>query len=329
MKVFLSLVSLLLVNGLYCQDKLTVVSSASMIYDMAKNISGDLVDNRLIVPIGGDPHLYEPTPSDAKLVNEADQIFINGLTFEGWILELIKNSGTSAKLDTVTNGIVPLASADYENAYDPHAWMDVSKGIQYCTNIKNALVLLDPANAEAYQANYEAYKKKLQGLDSYIVKRINEIPKDQRVIITTHDAFAYFGKRYGLRLEALMGISTEEDATSSDIIRVSKAIKDYNVPALFIESTINPKLVKQIADDNDVKIGGELFADSLGDEKSGAHSYYDMMKKNVDTMVDALTGEHISGTRDQSEGKSRISIFLVIGLIMLSLLVILIMRMNK
>jgi len=312
------------------QKKLKVVSTASMIYDMAVNISGDLVDNEMIVPIGGDPHKYEPKPSDAKLIADADQVFINGLTFEGWILKLIKNSGTSAAIDTVTTGIDPISHSKYADAYDPHAWMDVTLGIKYIDNIRDALITLDPDNREAYTNNHKAYKKKLLDLDAYIIKRVNEIPEENRVIITTHDAFAYYGRRYGIRLEALMGISTETDATSQDMVRVSKAIKQYNVPALFVESTINPKIVEQIAKDNNIAIGGELFTDSIGGPETEGNSYFNMMKHNTDTIVEALKGDKFSKTRFQAQSeKSNLPIYLGVAALLLLLLIPIIMKLNK
>jgi ABC-type Zn uptake system ZnuABC Zn-binding protein ZnuA len=312
------------------QKKLKVISTASMIYDMAVNISGDLVDNQMIVPIGGDPHKYEPKPSDAKLIADADQVFINGLTFEGWILKLIKNSGSSAAVDTVTRGIDPISHSKYADAYDPHAWMDVSLSIQYIDNIRDALIRLDPNNKLTYINNHKTYKEKLIELDQYISDRVKEIPEENRVIITTHDAFAYYGRRYGLRLEALMGISTETDATSQDMVRVSKAIKQYNVPALFVESTINPKIVEQIAKDNNIAIGGELFTDSIGGPDTEGNSYYNMMKHNTDTIVEALKGDKFSKTRFQSQSeKSNLPIYLVVGVFLLLLLIPIVLRLNK
>jgi len=323
---------LLLVSTFYiqAQEKIKIVSTASMIYDMAKNITGDLAENEVIVPIGGDPHLYEPTPSDAKMIAKADLLLINALTFEGWILDLIKNSGANAVIDTVTLGVNPIASSEYENAFDPHAWMDVSLGLIYIENIKDAVIALDPNNKESYIKNYEAYREKLIGLDKYIKQRIQEIPAKKRVIITTHDAFAYFGRKYGLKLEALMGISTETDATAADMKRVSEAIKSFNVPALFVESTISPKIVEQIAKDNDISIGGELFTDSIGGPETEGNSYYDMMKHNTDTIVDALTGKKNSKTKytSQSEGSN----FLLYGIVIIVLLLLLIpfiMKLNK
>ncbi len=329
-KLSLSLLCLMVAIPMVAQKKLKVVSTASMIYDMTINISGDLVDNEMIVPIGGDPHKYEPKPSDALLISEADQVFMNGLTFEGWILKLIKNSGSSAVVDTVTAGIDPISHSKYADAYDPHAWMDVSLSIKYIDNIRDALIRLDPKNKEAYTNNHKAYKEKLLELDSYIINRVKEIPEENRVIITTHDAFAYYGRRYGIRLEALMGISTETDATSQDMVRVSKAIEQYNVPALFVESTINPKIVEQIAKDNNIAIGGELYTDSIGGPETEGNSYYNMMKHNTDTIVEALKGDKFSKTKFQSQSeKSNLPIYAVVGVCLLLLLIPIVMRLNK
>ncbi len=312
-------------------DKKVVVSSASIMWDMVNNIAGDKVVSKLIVPIGGDPHIYEPNPSDAQKVTNADLIFINGLTFEGWITDLIDNSGTKAKTITGTDGLTPISSSVYKNAYDPHAWMDVSLSQVYIKNILEGLIELDPLNADYYKANHAAYSKKLVELDSYITKRIQEIPVAQRLLITSHDAFSYYGKKYGMRVEGVIGISTESEAQTSDMLRVVKAIKDSGVPAIFIETTINPKLLKQIAKDNNVSIGGALFADSIGEKGSGGNSYYDMLKSNTDIIVNALTkGQNSteSITIKEEEGSGFIP-YLILGLVMILGLVFIIMKMNK
>lgn len=314
MRILNLLLVLLLSSVLTGQEKPVVVSTASMMYDMVKNIAGDAVENHVIVPIGGDPHLYNPTPNDAILVNSADYIIINGLTFEGWILELIANSGTQAVVDTVTKGVVPIQSGKYAGAFDPHAWMDVSNGLVYIQNIKDRLVKMIPEKKEIFEQNYLKYKRKLENLDKYIEDRIKEIPIQKRVLITSHDAFAYYGKRYGLRLEAIQGMSTEAEAQTSDIIRIVNVIKESQVPAVFIESTINPKLIQQIAKDNKVTIGGELFADSIGDEESGGNSYYDMLKKNTDTIVDALKGDKQGELKYKHESKSNWMLYALIGI---------------
>ena len=290
MRFYLFLAILLIGHGLTAQgEQLQVVASASIFADMAREIGGDAVEVKSIVPIGGDPHLHEPTPADAILVNSADLILRNGLTFEGWLNELIENSGTAAEVVTITRGIQPIESLDYENATDPHAWMDASLGLIYLRNIKNALVRLDPANRDMYETNYEVYRRQIRDLDDRIRTQMATIPEASRVLVTSHDAFQYFGRRYGLDLEAVLGVSTDADVQTSDIARLTETLRARPVPAIFIESTINPKLLEQIAADNDVCIGGSLFADSLGDAESPAPTYYDMLKHNAETIVAALT----------------------------------------
>ena len=324
---FLIMIFILSATSSTAQSKpLRVVASASMIADIAREISGDKLEIKMIVPIGGDPHLYEPTPKDAQLVNSANLILVNGLTFEGWIGELIDNSGTSAETVTVTEGIDVLVSPTYANSTDPHAWMSAFNGIIYAENIHSAFCRLDPPNAPAFTANLEKYRSKLQELDDYIMERIRSIPAPQRVLITSHDAFQYYGKRYGIRLEAIMGISTEAEAQTSDVIRVSQAIKEYSIPAIFIESTINPKLMEQLASDNNVAIGGKLFADSLGDKNSPANTYINMLTYNTNTIVDALTGVKIL---KKAESKSPLVPYLIIGLISISILVTVLIKVNK
>ncbi len=285
------------------QDKPLVVATASMIADMVEQIGGAHLSVECIVPIGGDPHIYDATPKDAQLVNEADLVFRNGLTFEGWLNELIENSGSPARVVTVTDGIDAIESLQYENATDPHAWMDVNLALTYILNIKNALSEFDPPHAESYQRNYERYHRELEELDQYIKEAIASIPEKQRILITSHDAFQYYGRRYGIHLESVLGTSTDADVQTSDIIRLNKVIQENSVPALFIESTINPKILKQIAEDQDIQIGGKLYADSLGDLDSGADTYVKMLKYNTDVIVKALSGSS-SSKQTQSEASN-------------------------
>ncbi|MFM9949278.1 MAG: metal ABC transporter solute-binding protein, Zn/Mn family [Saprospiraceae bacterium] len=271
------------------QDRLKVVATATMFEDMARMISGDLLEVVSIVPVGGDPHIYEPTPSDVSLVSDADLILRNGLTFEGWLDELIANSGTKAAVITVTNGITPIASNQYENATDPHAWMSAQNGLQYIENIRNALIRLDPQNEDIYTFNYRLYRQQLEDLDQWIRTEIEKIPLAKRVLITSHDAFRYFGKQYGVRVEAALGTSTDAEVQTSDIVNLSRTIRETGVPAIFVESSVNPKLLEQIARDNKVAIGGKLFSDSLGDKDSPAGSYTGMLRYNTETIVKALS----------------------------------------
>ena len=304
-----------------------VVTSASIFKDMAQNIGGDLVTVQSIVPIGGDPHLYEPKPSDATLIKNAEIILVNGLTFEGWINDVIDNSGTSATMATITEGADIIESDTYKNAPDPHAWMDASNGLIYIENIKNTLIAYDPENKAVYEKNHEKYAKEIKALNTYIQNEISKIPEDYRMIVTSHDAFAYYGRKYNLKLNALKGISTEAETQTSDMVRVSKAIRESGVPAIFIESTINPKVIQQIARDNGVKIGGELFADSLGEEEGEAGTYIKMLKHNTDVIVKALSSDEVTTTKIDGDDKSNSwLIYLIAGVLLLGLMAFIISK---
>lgn len=313
----------------FSQEKPTVVATASMIWDMAKNIGGDHFNIQCIVPIGGDPHLYDPTPGDAKLVASAQLVLMNGLTFEGWLNELVDNSGTKAKSVLVTDGIQPITSITYQNATDPHAWMDVTNAYTYIENIKDAFIELLPEKAAIFEHNYNQYLAKLKELDAYIFEQINKVPKSKRILITSHDAFQYFGRHYGIQLEAILGVSTDAEVQTSDIKRLNKVIQDSQVPAVFIESTINPKLLKQIASDNNVKIGGELFADSIGGKDSDAPNYIAMLKHNTDTIVKGLLLKANDKGMETEEGSSSIWLYGLIGLLFIGGFLIVVQKLNN
>lgn len=317
--------------SLVAKEKPLVVASASIFADMAENISGGLLDVRTIVPIGGDPHIYEPTPGDARLVARANLILKNGLTFEGWLNELIENSGTRATVKTITAGITPIESDKYRNATDPHAWMDASLGLIYIENIKNALSELDPDNADIYEFNYLAYRRQLEGLDRQISAAVQSIPERQRVLITSHDAFRYYGKRYGIQVEAILGTSTDSEAQTSDILRLGKVIRENKVPALFIETTVNPKLLKQIASDNKVVVGGQLYSDSIGDEGSPAPTYLKMLEYNTRTIVAALSrsaDEASAGEKGKGSGSASFFLYGLLGLLLVGGFLLVARRMN-
>jgi len=270
--------------------KPVVVSTASMFADMVSAVADTLVESVSIVPIGGDPHIYEPTPGDARLVLRADLLLQNGLTFEGWIRKLIDNSGSAAPVVTITEGIDPIRAEGHQNAYDPHAWMDPVNGITYVRNITEALVRLLPTHEADLRSRSAAYISSLEQLDTYIRRRIDSIPVARRVLVTSHDAFHYFGRRYGLRLESVLGTSTDADVRTSDLVRLNQVIRESGVPAVFIESTINPKLLQQVARDNGIRIGGKLYSDSLGESGGPAGTYLGMIRTNIDVIAGGLTG---------------------------------------
>ena len=273
------------------QTKPELIATASIFADMAQNIVGDLYDIETIVPIGGDPHIYEPTPQDASLINHAKLILRNGLTFEGWLNELIEHSGTKATVITITDSVNAISSSQYENATDPHAWMDPLAGLKYVQNIYHALVQYDPDNADIFRFNYNVYHQQIEDIHDYITGQISTIPATQRVLITSHDAFQYYGRRYGIELESALGTSTDADVQTSDVRRLNRIIKEKNIPAIFVESTINPKLLEQLAKDNGIVIGGKLYSDSLGEEGGPADTYLNMLKHNTDIIVKGLNME--------------------------------------
>lgn len=306
----------------------TVVSTASIFADMAENIAGGHVTVKTIVPVGGDPHIYDPTPADAQLVASADLILRNALTFEGWLDDLIASANTKAKVVTITQGVEAI-HAVHKNSSDPHAWMSAANGLIYIENIKNALVELDPDNREVYEFNYGVYRKQLEELDAYIFNEVKKIPERRRILITSHDAFEYYGQRYGLRLESVLGISTDAEAQTSDMVRLSSVIRESGVPAVFIETTVNPKLLQQIATDNKVRIGGKLFSDSIGDKKSDAPSYYEMLKYNTDTIVKALAVNEDSSTPPPSEARKTSWVtWVLLGLLLVGGFVVVAKKMN-
>lgn len=322
--VFLTGTLLLLTILAISQEKPLVVATASIFADMADNIAGGLVEVRSIVPIGGDPHIYEPTPADVQLVQSANLILKNGLTFEGWLNELIENSGTKANSVLITNGITPIESVQYKNSTDPHAWMSAVNGLIYLRNIKMALSELMPASKDVFEFNHAIYEKQLMDLDTFIRNQINSIPESKRILITSHDAFRYYGNEYGIRVESVLGTSTDADIQTSDIIRLNTIIKKFAIPAVFIESTVDPKLLKQLASDNQISIGGKLFSDSIGDEDSEAPTYLDMLKFNTKTIVKGLTQQDPSKAMDQANppkgGGPYFSI--LIGVVMLVVFII-------
>jgi len=308
-------------------QKPTIVATASMFSDMAKNIVGDKMNVEVIVPIGGDPHIYKPTPKDAKMVVNADLILKNGLTFEGWLGELIDNSGTKAPVVLVTEGIEPIKSLTY-NAPDPHAWMDARNGLKYAENIKNGILALDPANKDFYEKNYNAYRIEVEELDEYIETEIAKIPLAQRILITSHDAFQYYGKRYGIQLESVLGTSTDADIQTQDVLHLIEVIRKSKVPAIFTETTINPKQMEQIAKDNGVVVGGSLYADSIGKKGSDGDSYIDMLKANTDKIVAGLTQKSGDEIAVESPGGFNWA-GVLIGLMLIGAMVFMFKKMNR
>lgn len=303
---------LLSILALSARAQLNVVASTSFLKDIAHQLAPPEIEVHSIVPLGGDPHTYEATPSDAQLAADADLILVNGMTLEGWIKELIENSGTRARKVRASEGVEAIKSMEYENAVDPHAWMDLKNGKVYARNIGKALINLIPDRSKYIEDKLRDYLQRIDSLDQWIHAQIQDIPKEYRILITSHDAFQYYGRAYGLQLESVLGTSTDAEVQTKDIVRLGQVIKESQVPAIFIESTLNPKLLKQIGRDNNVKIGGELFADSLGPKDSEANTYLGMLRYDTKVIVQALKGK----SKDMDDrGEQAITYYIAYGLI--------------
>lgn len=279
----------------FAQDKLVVVASFSILGDFVREIGGERVAVTTLVGPDGDAHVYSPTPADAKTMATAKLVIVNGLKFEGWLTRLIKSSGTKATVATATNGITPLQmKADDDGhghgngAADPHAWQSVANAKLYAANIRDALTAADPAGKALYEANASAYLAKLDALEGEIKATIARIPADRRKAITSHDAFGYFVKAYGIEFIAPQGVSTEAEASAKDVARIIRQVKAQKIPAVFLENVTNPRLVEQIARESGAKIGGRLYSDALSSSGGPAGTYIAMMKHNISQIEKAL-----------------------------------------
>ena len=267
-----------------------VVTSTSFLADITGEIAGDRATVESILPIGTDPHIYDPVPEDARTIAEADLIVINGLTLEGWINEMIDNAGNDAIKVVATDGIEAIESSDHEGAKDPHAWMNPLNVIIYAENIRDGLIAADPSSAPYFEKRYQEYADQLLAIDQYIRRKVAQIPDSIRILATSHDAFRYYGLHYGIEVKSILGTSTEAEPTIEAYRALVDKLSSLGIPAVFVESTINPELLERLADDLGIVVGGELFADSLGDEESGADTYLKMIRQNTDIMVAGLLG---------------------------------------
>ena len=277
------------------EGKLAVVASFSILADFVRAVGGERVSLTTLVGPDGDAHVYSPSPADAKAMAAASLVVVNGLKFEGWLTRLLKSSGTKATLATATEGIAPLKMQDDGHGHghshggeDPHAWQNVANAKVYVANIQKALSAADPAGKAHYEANAAAYLAKLDELGAEIRAAVARIPADRRKAITSHDAFAYFSKAYGIAFVAPQGVSTEAEASARDVGRIIRQVKAQKVPAVFLENISNPRLAEQIARESGARIGGRLYSDALSGSDGPAGTYIAMMKHNISQIEKAL-----------------------------------------
>ena len=282
--------SVMLGSAAYADDKVPVVASFSILGDIVQEIGGERVTVSTLVGANADAHVFQPAPQDAKRVAEAKLVVTNGLGFEGWIDRLIKASGRKPMVVVASKGISAIKSKDDHghDGLDPHAWQDVGNVKRYATTIAAALAKIDPEGANDYAQREAAYQSKLDALDAEIKASIAAIPVERRKLITSHDAFGYFAKAYGMTMIAPQGVSTETEASAKDVAKIIRQIKAEKIPAMFLENVTDPRLIEQISRETDIKIGGKLYSDALSAPDGLAGSYIAMMENNIREMKKAL-----------------------------------------
>ncbi|MBI4963479.1 MAG: zinc ABC transporter substrate-binding protein [Desulfomonile tiedjei] len=270
-----------------------LVCSTTQVADFARQVVGDSCEVHCILAPGADPHTYMPTPGDAKLVLKADLCLQNGMHLEGknWMQTLAQDAGKP--LLTCTEGVQPIElEAEGQKVNDPHTWFTPRNAAIYVNNIVRGVSKLDPAHKADYEARAKLYLQELRVLDSWIREQFNSIPIDSRILVTSHDAFNYFAKEYGFKNQAPVGWSTGAEVgagmTPERRKQVIESIKSFRVKAVFVETSVNPKLVREIANEAGVKVGGELYSDSMGPAGSAGESYIGMMRENVLVIATSL-----------------------------------------
>jgi manganese/zinc/iron transport system substrate-binding protein len=282
-----------------------VLATTGMIADVVKNVGGEHVDVIQLMGAGVDPHLYTARESDVVALVRADIIFYNGIHLEARMAEVFERISDS-RLTVAVGGAVPehrLLHAEGFPEGDPHIWMDVELWMRVTERIRDTLVEFDPAHADAYAANAEAYLAELQDLDDYIHAQMARVPERQRVLVTAHDAFQYYGHAYGIEVFAPQGITTQAEAGVEDIRRTIDLLAERDIPAIFVETSVPPDVIEAIiegarARGHIVTIGGELFSDAMGDPNTPEGTYIGMIKHNTDTIVSALLGEADASASD-------------------------------
>ena len=277
-------------GGARAADKVKAVASFSILGDMVKQVGGDRIDVITLVGPDGDAHVYEPTPADAKNLATAQILFTNGLGFEGWMDRLEKSSGFRGKVMVASTGVKPRTMVEDEKTVtDPHAWQSLANGKLYVANIRDGLIAVDPEGKSVYEANAAKYLDALAKEEADVRAALAALPQERRKIITSHDAFGYFGAAYGLEIVAPEGISTESEASAKDVAKIIRQIKAARIPAVFMENITDHRLLDQIASETGAKIGGELYTDALSPPDGPAPTYLDMFRHNVGALTAAAS----------------------------------------
>ena len=278
---------------------INVVSTTGMIGDAVKNVGGDRVSVISLMGAGVDPHLYKASEGDVTRMSGADIIFYNGLHLEGKMAEVFEKMQRRIKTVAVTEKIDKtklLTPPEFSGSHDPHIWFDVRLWMEAITHISQILQDFDPAHAESYRANTQSYLAELEALDAFARQEIARIDPAKRALVTAHDAFNYFGKAYDIEVRGLQGISTASETGTGDVQALAQFIVDRRIPAIFVETSVPPRYIEALqaavqSRGFDVKIGGNLFSDAMGNPGTPEGVYTGMVRHNVTTIVNALTGD--------------------------------------
>ena len=298
---------------------INVVASFSILGDMVLQVGGNRVHVTTLVGPDGDAHVYQPTPADARAVAETKLLVVNGLGFEGWMDRLTEAAGYKGRVVIATVGIVPLQMEEAERPYegehekkaeeygqadqadggiDPHAWQSLANARIYVRNIADGLAAVDPSGAETYRSNAARYLKEINTVEAQVREAVASVPAERRKVVTSHDAFGYFSADYGIEFYAPVGFSTEAEASASDVARLIRQINKEKIPAVFIESISDVRLLDQIVRETGARIGGTLYSDALSKAGGPVGTHLGMMRHNIRALVAALG--HCSGWGTES-----------------------------
>ncbi|MDP9128384.1 MAG: zinc ABC transporter substrate-binding protein [Pseudomonadota bacterium] len=283
--LLLTAVAALISLPAHAENALPVVASFSILGDMVAEIGGTDVSVKTIVGPNSDTHSYEPTPSDVRSVAHAKILFINGLGFEGWLPRLASATDFKGPIVTVSDGI---KVRNASGTPDPHAWQDLSNGVIYARNIAKALTLALPTEAVVINGRAEAYIKKLEALNEQLKRDFGAIPPRSRKIMTSHDAFGYFGAAYGITFIAPVGLTTDAEPSAASLAALVEEMKHERIQTIFLENMTSPRLARQLAEEGGARVGEELFSDALSAPNGPAPTYITMFQNNAPKFLHAM-----------------------------------------
>ncbi|MBD1912828.1 MULTISPECIES: zinc ABC transporter substrate-binding protein [unclassified Leptolyngbya] len=276
-------------------DRPDVVATSTMIADWTARIGGDEIELTGLLQPGADPHVYEPVPADSIAFEKADLILYNGYNLEPGLIKMMNAAGVNARKVAVGEVVQPL-DLNYEGRTvpDPHVWGDVQNVIKMVKSIRDELIQLSPQDEAEFTTNAEAFIAELEKLDQWVNVQISTVPSEHRQLITTHDAFQYYANAYGLKVTGtLIGISTEEQPSAQTVQKLAESIRSQGVPAIFAETTINPRLITTVAEEAGVKLADtHLYSDSIGAPGSAGDTYVGMVVSNTQAIVENLGGQY-------------------------------------